>query len=202
MLDVACGSGPLADRVGGWIGLDASTAELTAAARVDRGPLLRANAERLPFATGSSGAVACAMGLQIIQPLSAAVAELARVLRVGGRAVWLLPASGPLPLRDTLLYLRVQAALRSRISSPNDRALARAQVALTAAGCGLRVVSDARRAFSLLIGAVADVDELVRSLYLPGASERQRHRAARILRGRVGRELVIPLRRVVLDRVG
>ncbi len=142
------------------------------------------------------------MGLQIIQPLGAAVAELSRVLRAGGRAVWLLPASGPLPVRDTLLYLRVQAALRSRISYPNDQALARAHVASTAAGCGLRVVSDERRAFTLLIRAVADVDELVQSLYLPGTSERQRHRAARILRRCVGRELLIPLRRVVLDRVG
>ena len=127
---------------------------------------------------------------------------MARVLHVGGRAALLLPASGPLPVRDTLLYLGVQAALRRRIGYPNDRALAPPRLAATAAACGMRLVSDEKRAFTLLIGAAAEVDELVQSMYLPGTSERQRLRAARVLRHRVGRELVIPLRRVVLDRVG
>lgn len=98
VLDVACGSGPLADRLDGWIGADTSEAELGEAGDRRRGPVLRAAATRLPIHTGSLDTAACSMAMQIIHPVADALAELARVLRPGGRAVLLLPASRPLPL--------------------------------------------------------------------------------------------------------
>jgi SAM-dependent methyltransferase len=200
MLDVACGSGPLADRMAGWIGVDVSPAELAAAATRGRRPLVRSSADRLPFGAASTGAVTCSMAMQVIQPVAAAVAEVARVLHPGGRAVLLLPASGPLSLRQKLLYLRTQAALRRRVGYPNDRALAASRLAPMAAASGFRVGSDERRGFSLPIDSGAQADELVESLYLPGVDPRRLRRAGQVLGRHVGGELIVPLRRVVLDR--
>ena len=202
MLDVACGNGPLADRVGGWIGLDASTAELTVAARAGRGPLLRSRAGRLPIATGSACAVACSMALQIIQPLGATVAEIARVLHAGGRAVCCYPHRG----RCRCVTRCCTCVCRRRSEAGSAiRTIGRSPVRTWPppprhAGCGsLPTSSEPSPCWS---APLPTADELVQSLYLPGTSERQRHRAARVLRRRVGSGLVIPLRRVVLDRVG
>lgn len=202
VIDIACGSGPMADHLGGWIGTDRSPAELATASSSGRGPLIRSVATQLPFADRASDAVVCTMALQVIQPVAAAVTEVARVLRPGGRAVLLLPATGPLSRRDALVYLRLQAALRRRIRYPNDRALASNALSATAASRGLHVSRDERRTFSLPITSEPEAVELVRSLYLPGISRRRLRRAARVLSAQVGAELAVPLRRVVLDRSG
>lgn len=97
----------------------------------------------LPVATDATNAVVCSMAMQVIQPVSVAIAEVARVLRPGGRAVLLLPASGPLTWRQAIVYLRLQAALRRRIRYPNDRAVGARRLAATAARCALTVTSDA-----------------------------------------------------------
>jgi SAM-dependent methyltransferase len=200
VLDIACGSGPLAAYLSEWIGSDCSTAELAAAGAAGRGPLLRSDATQLPVAGSATDAVVCSMAMQVIQPMMAAIAEVARVLRPGGQAVLLLPAAGPLSWRDALVYLRLQAALRRRIRYPNDRALDPRRFAVVAASCGLVVAGDERRTFSLPVESDADVDEFVRSLYLPDIHPRSRRRARRVLTCRVGSELAVPLRRVVLDR--
>jgi SAM-dependent methyltransferase len=199
-VDVACGSGPMADRLSGWIGTDRSATELTTARTAGRGPLIRSSAAQLPVAECATDAVVCSMALQVIQPVDAAIAEVARVLRPGGRAVLLLPATGPLGWRDALVYLHLQAALRRRIRYPNDRALATRPLMAAAGSCGLMVMSDAGRTFSLPIGSEPEVVELVHSLYLPGIPPRRLRHAQRTLSGRVGSELAVPLRRVVLDR--
>lgn len=201
-VDVACGSGPMAGHLPGWLGLDRSGDELAVAAAAGRGPLAEASADRLPLPDGAVDVVVCSMSLQVLEPLDAVLAEIGRVLRSGGRAVALLPATRPLALAHALVYLRLQIALGTRIGYPNDRLLRPAALAGLAASSGLTVAGDERRAFALPLRADADVDELLASLYLPGVVPERVARARPVLCARVGHDIAIPLRRVVLERVG
>ena len=104
VLDVACGPGSVARlaaaRVGPRgrvIGCDLSPAMLAIAGAkpaVDGGAAIEyheASAERLPVAEGTSDVVTCQQGLQFFPDRPAAVAEMRRVLRPGGRigiAIW------------------------------------------------------------------------------------------------------------------
>jgi SAM-dependent methyltransferase len=202
VLDIACGSAPMIDHLHGWIGTDRSAGELATARAAGRGPLIRSSATQLAVAAGATDAVVCSMAMQVIQPVAAAIAEVSRVLRPGGRGVLLLPSGGPLGWRDATAYLRLQAALRRRIGYPNDHALARPRLAAIAASSGLMITSDERRAFSLPITSEQDIAELVQSLYLPGVDPGRLPRAERVLSRRIGTELAVPLRRVVLDSTG
>lgn len=113
LLDVACGTGDLtgmlyrrsvratfpAPRV---IGLDASEAMLAVARRkFARLPVrwLVGDALALPFAEASFDAVTIAFGLRNVQDTPAALAEMTRVLRPGGRLVVLEFAPPTNPLR-------------------------------------------------------------------------------------------------------
>ena len=200
ILDLACGSGPMADRLGGWIGTDTSAAELGAARDRQRGPVLRASATCLPIRTGAVDAAACSMGMQIIDPVAEALAELARVLRSGGRAALLLPAAGPVPWRHAVTYGRLQVALRQQIRYPNADALRSAALRRASAAVGLPVTADERLAFTLPLDTAADADELLTSLYLPGIDPARLDAGRRVLAGRVGGMLTVPLRRIVLER--
>jgi len=106
VLDVACGTGVLARtaaaRVGSRghvVGADINDGMLAVACRT--APSIEwsnSPAERLAFADGSFDAVLCQFGLMFFPDRSAAVAEMARVLRPGGRlalAVWDELASTP-----------------------------------------------------------------------------------------------------------
>lgn len=199
VVDIACGSGPMARRLDGWIGTDRSAAELATARAAGRGSLIHSSATQLAVAADATDAIVCSMALQVIQPTDAAIAEVARVLRPGGRAVLLLPATGPLGWRDALVYLHLQAALRRRIRYPNDQALAGRPLTAAAASCGLMLMSDERRTFTLPIASELEVSELVQSLYLPDIAPRRLRHAQRALSRRIGAELAVPLRRVVLD---
>ena len=79
ILDLACGSAPTRDlpRRRGWLGLDVSTGELTAAVRSGRGPLVRARGDALPLPDRAINAVCGAMCLQVGD-------GLARLLREHG----------------------------------------------------------------------------------------------------------------------
>jgi len=202
ILDVACGSGPMADRLGGWIGADTSAAELGAARDRRRSPVMRASATRLPVRTDSLGAATCTMGMQIIDPVEEALAELARVLRPGGRAVLLLPAGGTVPWRDAVTYLRLQVAVRRRIRYPNDGDLRPGPMRAATAGTELAVMLDERRAFHLPLTTEADADDLLTSLYLPDVDPERLDAGRRVLEGSIGGALTVPLRRVVLERTG
>lgn len=202
VLDVACGSGPMAAHLAGWIGADASSEELAVAAGRRRGPLLRASATGLPIRTAAIEATVCSMGMQVIDPVADALGEVGRILRRGGRAVVLLPTTRPLPLRHALVYARLQVALRRRIGYPNDELLRPAGLARLAATAGLAVASDVRRAFTLPLRDDADVDELLASLYLPGLGPRRIGAARRVLVRSTGGTLTVPLRRIVLQRTG
>ena len=96
VLDVACGTGDflrafaaVPDPPRRLVGCDFATQMLTLAAA--RGPSgsawCEADALRLPFADGSFSVVSCAFGVRNFQSLDAGLAEMARVLAPGGRAV-------------------------------------------------------------------------------------------------------------------
>ena len=170
ILDLACGSGPMADR--------------------------------LPMPASTFDAVVCSMSMQIIEPITDALAEMSRVLKPGGQAVLLLPASGPVPWHDAMTYARLQIALRRKLGYPNDRALRSAPLGLATSGVGLRVTHDERLGFSLPLDTRADADELLASLYLPEVDPLRLAAGRRVLEGTIGGELTVPLRRVVLTRSG
>jgi ubiquinone/menaquinone biosynthesis C-methylase UbiE len=100
VLDVACGTGlvtfPAAEAVGptgSVVATDLSEAMVAqvASAAAERGlrhvTAARMDAESLEFADGSFDVVLCALGLMYVPDPSAALREMHRVLRPGGRAV-------------------------------------------------------------------------------------------------------------------
>lgn len=191
VLDVACGSGPLADRLGSrWVGLDVSPTELALAHARAAGRVVQADAGDVPLAAGRAAAVVCAMALMLLDP-AATLAEARRVLVPGGRLVALVPAGTPLTLRDRMRYGRLLLALGARrLPFPGPGEIE---------GHGLRVVADERRRFALPIDDEATADRFVRSLYLPGTTSRRTERAGAVARRWVGSELGVPLRRIVAE---
>ncbi|MEO7573916.1 MAG: methyltransferase domain-containing protein [Acidimicrobiales bacterium] len=199
VLDLACGSGPMADHTSRWFGTDRSGAELGAARSLGRGPLVRADAGALPVRSASVTCAVCSMGLQVVEPLGTALGELGRVLTPGGQAVALVPAGGPLGWRDALAYVRLQVALRTRIRYPNGPQLAPGAVAAALELVQLRIVTDEQRAFGLSLRAAEDVATLVTSLYLPDVDPPRVAAARRVLARRISTDLAVPLRRLVLE---
>jgi demethylmenaquinone methyltransferase/2-methoxy-6-polyprenyl-1,4-benzoquinol methylase len=87
VLDLACGTGDLCRELASAghapVGIDLSFGML-AAART-RAPLAQADALRLPVRAGSADGVTCGFALRNLVALPPFLAELARVLRPGGR---------------------------------------------------------------------------------------------------------------------
>ena len=81
------------------LGVDISEPMLARAVRAEAGPqvgFLRADAQRLPFRDGTFDAVLSIAMLQLIPDPSAALAEIARVLRPGARMAVMVPTVGGL----------------------------------------------------------------------------------------------------------
>lgn len=105
VLDVGCGPGPLttslAEAVGSdglALGVDVSEPMLARAVRAKAGPqagFLRADAQHLPLRDETVDAVISIAVLQLIPDPAAALAEMKRVLRPGGRLAVLVPTVGP-----------------------------------------------------------------------------------------------------------
>ncbi|MGI8748938.1 MAG: class I SAM-dependent methyltransferase [Thermoleophilaceae bacterium] len=107
VLDAACGTGRHAAYLleGGRevVGVDSSPEMLERArARVPRADLREGSLESLPLADASVGAVVCALALSHLPEIGSAVAELSRVLAVGGRLV----ISDPHPFATAVLGWR------------------------------------------------------------------------------------------------
>jgi SAM-dependent methyltransferase len=110
LIDVACGPGNITRGLVGAlgehglaIGIDASATMLARAVRDTRSTqvaYLRGNAQALPFHAACADAVCCYAALYLFDDPLAALAEMARVLRPGGRiAILTSCARGPSPLR-------------------------------------------------------------------------------------------------------
>ena len=97
MLDLACGTGDLCRELAAHelrpIGVDLSFGML-AAARTDAA-LVHGDALRLPFPDGSVAGVTCGFALRNFASLPPFFAELARVVRPGGRVALLEVAEPP-----------------------------------------------------------------------------------------------------------
>lgn len=123
VLEVGCGSAPCARWLAGQgaraVAFDLSTGMLTHAQRANARtgisvPLVRANAERLPFASGVFDVACSAFGaVPFVSSIDSVFAEVARVLRPGGRWVfavahpirWIFPDDpGPTGLTVTQPY--------------------------------------------------------------------------------------------------
>ena len=106
-LDVACGTGAvsrlLAGRVGPEgqvVGIDLNPAMLAVAQSLGlaRAEFREADATQLPFGDSEFDLAVCQQGLQFVPEPEAALAEMARVLRGGGRlglSCWNTPAENP-----------------------------------------------------------------------------------------------------------
>lgn len=211
-LDLACGSAPLWPGVlapassraitanGGraYVGVDRSAAELRLAARRGAGPLVRGDATALPFADASFDHVVCSMGLMLLQPFDAALAEIARVLRPAGRLHAIVPTDRPVLPRDLLTIGRLLLALRTRLRYPNDAELSDPAPALARAG--LVLDGDDRRRFAAPLATEADARLAVAALYLPGVSAERRTAGVAALRSRLPTYLPVPLRRLLAHR--
>jgi arsenite methyltransferase len=103
-LDVGCGPGTVtaslaraAGQGGLALGLDISEAMLARAVRAEAGPhigFLRADAQRIPLRDETVDAVVSIAVLQLVPDPAAALAEMARVLRAGGRLAVMVPTAG------------------------------------------------------------------------------------------------------------
>ena len=94
VLDVACGTGDFARafaraRPRLVVGVDFAHQMLLRALGRGPGPLgwCEADAQRLPFRSGSVNIVSCAFGVRNFENLGAGLSEMFRVLKPGGRAV-------------------------------------------------------------------------------------------------------------------
>ena len=97
VLDVGCGEGQvgrLAVRIPGVelvVGVDPTAAQVVEAARRGGGVLIgRSDAAALPFSSRSFDAVVACLVFEHIEAVEAAIAEVGRVLRPGGRFLFLL----------------------------------------------------------------------------------------------------------------
>ncbi|HEY2651277.1 MAG TPA: ubiquinone/menaquinone biosynthesis methyltransferase [Solirubrobacteraceae bacterium] len=132
VLDVATGTGmvalALARRGCAVVGLDQSPQMLAAAraklqdapAFADQVSFVQGEAERLPFASGSFDALTFTYLLRYVDDRAVTLAELARVVRPGGRIAMLEFAVPASPLARTLWrsYTRVGLPLIGRLVSP------------------------------------------------------------------------------------
>lgn len=203
VLDLACGSGPMSrelttsDRT--VIGLDISAAELQLAAERGPGPWVRADGLRLPFRDSSIDAMTSSIGLVVITPLNALIAEVARVLRPGGVLAAIAPALRPLSPTDLRILARINTRLRAKPQFPGPVELAGFTKTLHA--YGLRRVEDQRERYRFTVASRADAELVMSALYLPQTRWSRVESAIELLQDRVQRkgsvEVTIPMRRVV-----
>lgn len=203
VLDVACGSGPmsreLAEPGRTVIGVDISAAELQLAAERGPGPWVRADGLHLPLRDGVVDAVTSSMGLVVMTPLSAALAEITRVLRPGGILAAIAPALRPLSPSDLRILARINARLRAKPQFPGPVELA--GFTKTLQGYGLRRVEDARERYRFTVTSRADAELVMSALYLPQTRRSRVEAAIELLQDRAERKgsvsVTIPMRRVV-----
>ena len=147
VLDLACGTGDFAliarERGARVVGLDFAGAMLAAASErcPDAIGLVRGDALRLPLAGGSVSVAVSGFALRNFVAIPPVLAELARVLRPGGRLGLLevdQPRSGVLRLGHGLYFQRVVPALGALLSDGRAYRYLPASAAYLPDGEGLR----------------------------------------------------------------
>jgi SAM-dependent methyltransferase len=122
VLDICCGPGMLAagalERGAEAAGLDFSAQAVELARRlVPEGRFQQGDAQALPFPAGSFDAVLCGYGIMHLPEPAAALREMLRVLRPGGRAV--LSAWDAAGVGFTLVYEAVRARGSMDVALPH-----------------------------------------------------------------------------------
>lgn len=197
VIDVACGSGPLATRLASrWTGIDRSVSELALIPAGHR--VVVGDSASLPFADGTADSVVCSMSLQVLQPLAGVLAEIARVLRPGGRLVAIVPGRKPLTLRDRWRYLRLIRAIGAGLAAPNDGPLGQLTKVMNQAG--LNVVDDDCRRFAYQFDQPTVAENFVSSLYLRNVPPMRVAAANTLARSWIDTALGVPIRRFVCVR--
>jgi ubiquinone/menaquinone biosynthesis C-methylase UbiE len=90
-IDVGCGSSIILEALPNVVGVDAAQAPLRFLAGHSSRDLVRASADALPFATGAFDLGLASRLLERVPDPAAALRELARVIRPGGRLVVATP---------------------------------------------------------------------------------------------------------------
>jgi SAM-dependent methyltransferase len=190
VVDLACGSGPIARRldVPLVVGVDQSAGELARAA----GPRVQARATALPLTTGCAGAVVSSMALMLLHPLERTLAEVARVLRRQGAFVATVPvrrrSAGTEVFAD---LLRTLGQSSFDYPEPLDR-----DVGERFAGVGMDLCRDEIGVFIRTVRR-EDAEPVVRSFYAPGAGPEKVAAAVGKLEAVTPVEVGYPIRRLV-----
>jgi SAM-dependent methyltransferase len=197
VVDLACGSGPLDQRLRPRgmrvVGVDQSSAELARAS----GLRVQARVPALPLAGGCAGAVVTSMALMLMHPLEAALAEVARLLRPGGTLVATVPSragAGGAPLFAELLRTLGQAGVTYPEPLDDGRLAGRF------AAAGLRLSGDETAAFVRPVPGAEDAEQVVRSFYAPGAGPERLAAAVEKLRQAAPVDVTYRIRRLVASR--
>jgi SAM-dependent methyltransferase len=198
-VDIGCGSAPTGAEGHRWVGLDRSFEELRHGVERGRGAVVQGDAASIPFAAGSATTVICSMSLMVVDDPAATLAEARRVLASAGTMLVLTPAAAPMTLRDRARMGAVMLVVGTPGFPFPHREVMR-HTADQIAAAGFDVVSDECRRFAVPLSAPQDGERFVRSLYLPGVSDRRRRLARRLARRWRG-ALGIPLRRVVAHSI-
>jgi ubiquinone/menaquinone biosynthesis C-methylase UbiE len=195
VLDLACGSAPTRPRFStGWIGIDRSVAELTAARLHGARDLALADITELPCAPATFDVVVCSMALMLVTPLDKALREIARVIRPGGTLQILLPTTRPLTWSDRARYTRLAMALRTTPQFPATPLKHQARQAF--AHAGFTITGNEHRRYSYPITNAEDAYRFIDSLYLPAVSPQRRQQAHARAERMLGHEIGIPLRKI------
>ena len=161
VLDVACGTGvvtrraaELVGRDGTVVGLDINPAMLGVARSVSPTSIewRESSAEAIPLPDASFDAVTCSLGLQFVSDRSAAVREMRRVLKDGGRVA--IGTVGPVPP-----VFEILAQALARHVAPEAAAFMRQVFSLSdshelhelAANAGMREVSVESRLLRVIL---------------------------------------------------
>jgi SAM-dependent methyltransferase len=124
VLDLGCGRGGITERLHGagrWVGVDPDRASVKEH-RVRTLTRAQARSERLPFAEGVFDLVVSSWVLEHLPDPCLTFAEIARILRPGGRFLFLTPnARHPIP-RASRWFARMVGAQRQVVSSIYGRA--------------------------------------------------------------------------------
>jgi SAM-dependent methyltransferase len=194
VLDLCCGSGPLADELAGrWVGVDPH-------ATSGRRPIVGATPAALPLRDNAVDGAVLLLVLPRLPELDTVFAELRRVLRPGGTLVVVVPSAGP----RTLAELRLAPLLFPvhRSGWPHRSALDSAGWLLAAAD--FAVLADDRAAFAVPMpdgdAARALATDLPRAGLWPPtlpANVREKLVAGLVRRAGPGRTLPVPMRRLV-----